>query len=157
ELEGRIIHYLAAAQAHINARKYEEAIDDCRCAISLNPSGMSINPNASIAWRSLGNALLDAGRLKDAKHALQRSLALGATTATCIYLACVCIRERSFFDAERYCRHALTLSPNFDEAYFNLGSSLWGQDRTDEAIQAYKTACRLSPDYQVAHREAGAL
>src|SRR5260370_34059888 len=79
EVEGRIIYYLSAAQAHIESHMYDEAIDDCCCAISLNPKGMSLKPNASIAWRSLGNALLDGGRLAEAEIALQKSMALGAT------------------------------------------------------------------------------
>jgi tetratricopeptide (TPR) repeat protein len=147
---GRIIHYLSAAGAHLEARNYEEAIDDCRCAIASDP-------NSPIAWRWLGHAFMDGGRLAEAEGALKKSLALGATSTACEYLASLCIKDRNFGDAERYCRQALSLDPDFDEAYFNLGSSLWGQGRTDEALQAYQAACSLSPDYELAHREAGAL
>jgi tetratricopeptide (TPR) repeat protein len=65
--------------------------------------------------------------------------------------------ERKLGDAERYCRQALALDPNYDEAYFNLGSSLLGQARADEALDAYLAACRIDPDYVEAHREAGAI
>src|SRR4051812_38767491 len=79
DIEGRIIYHMLAAGAHVDARKYDEAIDDCRCAISLNPNDMSLNPNAAIVWRSLGRTLLDAGQLTEAKCAFEKSLALGAT------------------------------------------------------------------------------
>jgi tetratricopeptide (TPR) repeat protein len=150
DVEWRVIHYLLAAGAHIDARNYEEAIDDCRCAIALAP-------NSHIAWRGLGRSFLDGGRLAEAESALKKSLALGATPTACEYLASICIKGRNFGDAERYCRQAITLDPDFDEAHFNLGSSLWGQGRTDEALEAYQAACNLSPDYELAHREAGSL
>jgi tetratricopeptide (TPR) repeat protein len=157
EVEWRIIHYLAAAAAHLDARIYDEAIDDCRCAISLNPSDMSLRPDASIAWRSLGNAFLDAGQLPEAEIALQKSLALGATRSACIYLAVVYLKTRNFSDAEQYCRRAITLDPEFEEAYYNLGNSLSEQGRTDEALQAFQTAYTLDPHYAGPHREAGML
>jgi tetratricopeptide (TPR) repeat protein len=100
---------------------------------------------------------LDGGRLAEAESALRKSLALNPTPTACSFLACLCLRDRSLGDAERYCRQALALDPDFDEAYFNLGSSLLGQGRTDEALTAYQTACRIDPDYGLAHREAGAL
>jgi tetratricopeptide (TPR) repeat protein len=157
EVEWRIVHYLAAAGAHQDACMYDEAIDDCRCAISLNPDDMALRPDASIAWRSLGDVFLDSGQLAEAESALQKSLALGATVTACIYLAVVYLRGRNFSDAERYCRQAITLDPEFEEAYYNLGNSLSEQGRTDEALQAFQTAYTLDPHYAGPHREAGML
>jgi tetratricopeptide (TPR) repeat protein len=147
---GRIIHHLLAAGAHLDAGNYVEAIDDCRCATALDPI-------CEVAWRGLGRTLLDAGRLAEAESALRKSLALKPTPTACIFLAYLCLKDRNLGDAERYCRQALSLNPDFDEAYFNLGSSLLGQGRADEALDAYQTACRIDPDYALAHREAGAI
>jgi tetratricopeptide (TPR) repeat protein len=84
-------------------------------------------------------------------------LALEATPIACIFLAAAYLRDENFTEAERYCREAIALDPKREEAYYDLGSSLSGQGRTEEALQAFQTAYTLDPYYAGPHREAGAL
>jgi tetratricopeptide (TPR) repeat protein len=146
----RAVFYLFAASEHADANAIPEAIADCHSAVA-------IDPESAIAWRSLGDALFDAGQNAEAEKALLRSIELSPSRSAFIYLGCVCIVEERFVEGEAYCRRALELDPDFDEAYYNLGSALREQGRLDESIDAFQNAARLSPDYAEAHRELGDL
>jgi tetratricopeptide (TPR) repeat protein len=150
ETKARALHILLAATAFIDARNYDEAIDDCRCAIS-------IDPEFNDSWRTLGCALMCVLRFEEAERALLKSIELGITITACIYLAVVYFRQRRYADSEQWCRKSLQISDDFDEAYYNLGRALHFQDRYDEALDAFQQALAISPDYALAHREIGAV
>jgi tetratricopeptide (TPR) repeat protein len=42
---------------------------------------------------------------------------------------------------------AIRLTPDFDEAHYNLGVALENLGRTPEAIQHYQQALRIKPDF----------
>ena len=115
-IRARLIHSLLAASAHLEASKFAEAIDDCRCAISLDPSHAK-------AWRCLGLVLLEAGRLDDAEQALLRSIELSSSASACMYLGSVYFRQEKWSNAEQHYRESVRLDPDFDEAHYNLGLS----------------------------------
>lgn len=77
--EKRAAFFLMAASANQDANDFDEAIADCRSAIA-------IDPDSSKAWRSLGSALMDAGREEEAEAALIRSIALFESTTAHVYL-----------------------------------------------------------------------
>ena len=52
-------------------------------------------------------------------------------------------------------RRALELSPDFAEAYNELGSRLVGEGRLDEAAAEFQKALRVSPGFALAHNNLG--
>jgi tetratricopeptide (TPR) repeat protein len=57
-------------------------------------------------------------------------------------------------EAETECRHAIRLAPSA-KAYYALGTVSQLQGRLDEAIEAYRQALALKPDYAEAHSNLG--
>lgn len=57
----------------------------------------------------------------------------------------------NFEDAERCCRKALMLQPNYAPAHLAMGASLQQQGRLEQAISCYQQAIQLQPDYVDAH------
>ena len=144
------VFYLLASEAHDDAGETEEAMADCKSAIASDP-------NSAQAWRALGRQLMEAGQESEAKQALCASLDLFPSASTHIYLSQICIKTGNLIDAEDHCRKALSLSPEFDEAYYNLGLVLKFQGRTNEALDAFHSSVRISPDYAIAFREIGGI
>jgi hypothetical protein len=50
---------------------------------------------------------------------------------------------------------AISLKPDFVEAYNNMGNALKDQEKLDEAIEAYNKAISLKPDYAEAYSNIG--
>jgi len=59
--------------------------------------------------------------------------------------------------AERECRKAIRLEPDFAEAHFNLGCVLHQKGDLNGAIQELREAVRLQPDYAIAHFNLGCV
>ena len=47
---------------------------------------------------------------------------------------------------------ALSLKPDYSDAYYNMGNALHNQGKLDEAIEAYNKALFLKPNYAEAHQ-----
>ncbi len=52
-------------------------------------------------------------------------------------------------------RRAIELNPEFAEAHDNLGTTLAGCGRVDEAIAHYQRALEIDPGYAYAHYNLG--
>ncbi len=77
----------------------------------------------------------------DAAHWLTRSLAADADNEDAWYsLGRVHMEQGNFVEAERDFRRALALNSGDAKAHNNLGLSLEAQNRTDEALAAYREA-----------------
>lgn len=144
------LFWLLAAESHNDAGKVEDALADCRSAIARAP-------NSPKAWRTLGRILMEVGQKSEAKKALNKSLDLSSTTSAHLYLGQIYILDKNLNDAETHCREALSLSPSFDEAFYNLGLVLKLQGRTNEAVDAFQNAIHISPNYAIAFREIGGI
>lgn len=73
-------------------------------------------------------------------------------------------RLRDFGEAERCCRQAVSIQPDYAPAHQALGGALQQQGRLDDALSSYREAIRLVPGFVEAHyflanalREAGLL
>jgi len=64
---------------------------------------------------------------------------------------------RDFNAAEKCCRKALQLNPDFSEAHLNLGNVLKAQSRYRKAIASYREAIRCRSDYLSAYHCLGNL
>ena len=50
---------------------------------------------------------------------------------------------------------ALSIKPDYADAYYNLGIALQDQSKLEEAIEAYKKALSIKPDYADAYYNMG--
>ena len=58
-------------------------------------------------------------------------------------------------EAISHYKMAIKLSPDFAEAYYNLGIVLFNAKMTEEAIDRFKEAIRIQPDFALAHNNLG--
>ena len=65
------------------------------------------------------------------------------------------LSQRRLEEAARYFHQAITLKPDFAEAYNNLGRTLNDLGKLDEAIANFHQAIRLNPDFAEAHTNLG--
>ena len=113
-------------------------------------------PDDAQVQRSLGDALLQLGRLRDAAASYGRALALDPRSAAVHNnLGNVMLRLGLPQDAAESYRRALTLEPNFALAHNNLGNALRAAGRRDEAIESYGRALAVDPGYPEAYNNLG--
>ena len=60
-------------------------------------------------------------------------------------------------EAEKECREALKINPDFAEAHYNLGVLLGNKGRKEDAEAEYRESLRIKPDFAFAHNNLGAL
>ena len=58
-------------------------------------------------------------------------------------------------EAIQFYYKAISLKPNFAEAYFNMGYALKNQGKLDQAIKAYNKCISIKPDYAQAYNNKG--
>ncbi|MDD2319079.1 MAG: tetratricopeptide repeat protein [Geobacteraceae bacterium] len=95
---------------------------------------------------SEGLALLQAGRLADAEFPLLRALLCNSRSPEVLNALGVLCREKGQdHEALRFFRQALVYDREFVDGYINLGNALLGEDRLEEAADAYRRAVQLNP------------
>ena len=63
--------------------------------------------------------------------------------------------QGKFNEATQAYNKALSIKPDYAEAYNNMGNALEEKGKLDEAIQAYNKALSIKPDYAEAHNNMG--
>jgi tetratricopeptide (TPR) repeat protein len=97
-------------------------------------------------WELIGRLYLRLRRMTEAARALDRAIALEPASASARHargLAHLLFGDAAA--AEREFRDALARGAQSFEAYYHLAVSLERQQRTDEAIDAFKTAVAAAP------------
>jgi Flp pilus assembly protein TadD len=113
-------------------------------------------PEHPFAWKVLGAALKQMGKLNESLVALQKSAELDPLDAEVHYNLGIILKDLGKLDeAETSFRQAITLKPNYAEAYNNLSNTLKAQGRLEEAEVSYKKAITLKPDLAEAHNNLG--
>ena len=115
-------------------------------------------PEHPFAWKVLGAALKQMGKINESLIASQKSAQLKPQDAEAHNNLGVVLNELGRLDeAEISCKKAITLKPDYAEAHYNLGVALNGLGRLDEAEISYKKAMTLKPDYIEAHNNLGVV
>ena len=113
-------------------------------------------PKHQFAWKVLGAALKQIGKINESLVALQKSAELGPLDAEAHYNLGVMLQKLGKLDeAEASYRQAITLKPDFAEAHNNLGVMLQKLGRLDEAEASYRKVITLKPDFAEAHNNLG--
>ena len=115
-------------------------------------------PEHPFAWKVLGAALKQMGKINESLVASQKSAQLKPQDAEAHNNLGVVLNELGRLDeAEISCKKAITLKPDYAEAHYNLGVALNGLGRLDEAEISCKKAITLKPDYAEAHNNLGVI
>ena len=127
------------ANALANAGDFEQAIDQCREALR-------INPNCAEALGNLGMALYKTGRFEEAVLPLEQVVALQPNSAKSQYsLGTALVRVGRLSDAMTHLEATIRLDPNFPQAQSLYGVALEKADRLPEAIDHFEIAIQISP------------
>jgi Tfp pilus assembly protein PilF len=106
----------------------------------------------------LGSALLQEGRLEEARKEFAEALRLNPNhTSAHNNLGLLLLRQGALEDAWKEFSEVLRLNPNHADAHNNLGLILLRQGRTEEARQEFSEAVRLNPDFGEAHNNLGVV
>ncbi len=129
---------------------------DYRSRLSIWRDTVAKSPGNVRAHDSLGDALLDAGRLKEAIQEYTLALGLDPDDPREHYNLghALAVAGRPEEAIARY-QEALKLKPDYAEAHNNYGVMLAGLGKMEEAVGQYETALKLQPDNAEAHYNLG--
>jgi tetratricopeptide (TPR) repeat protein len=126
--------------------------EDYRSDLSIWRSAVENWPANPRAHNNLGNALANAGRLREAIAQDEEALRLEPDFPEAHNnLGLALASGGRFTEAIAQYKEALRLKPDFSQAYNNLGIALEGEGRLPEAIAQYEQTVRLRPDSADAH------
>lgn len=122
---------------------------DSEAGVALIRRAIEAMPEQPGPWNNLGNVLLESQRIDEAARAYERAVTLAGEAPSAaepynnlgtIYRKCL-----NWAQAERACRDAIALRPDFGDAWYNLSLALMGQDRVAEGLIANSKAIALWP------------
>ena len=150
------VNFLEPSQQQLNSLlKYYQTgqYDDAK---KLSLSITQEFPKHQFAWKVLGAALKQMGKINESLVAIQKSVELDPQDAKAHYNLGVMFKELGRLDeAEVSYRKAIALKPDYGEAHSNLGVTLQELGRLKEAETSYRQAITLKPDYVEAHYNLG--
>ena len=115
-------------------------------------------PEHPFAWKVLGVALKQMGKINEALVATQKPVQLEPQDAEAHYNLGIMLKELGRLDeAEASYTQAITLKPDYAEAHNNLGNTLKELGRLDEAETCYRKAITSKPNYTEAHNNLAGL
>jgi len=115
-------------------------------------------PKHQFAWKVLGAALKQMGKINESLVATQKSVQVKPQDADAHNNLGVMLKELGRLDeAETSYRKAIALKPNYAKIHNNLGVILKELGRLDEAETSYRKAIALKPDYAEAHSNLGVI
>lgn len=105
------------------------------------------DPSSAVHWTELGNLFFDAGRVREAIDAYERSLAISPDDADVLTDLGIMYRENDAPEKAVDCfRKALAADPRHQNALFNAGVVLYTDlGRKDEAVAAWRKLLALNP------------
>ena len=114
-------------------------------------------PKHQFAWKVLGAALAEAGRIQESLPALQKATQLAPKDAYAHYNLGITLQGLGRLEeAETSYAQAVTLKPDYADAHSNLGVTLHELNRLEEAEASLRQAIALNPENAEAHSNLGA-
>jgi predicted O-linked N-acetylglucosamine transferase (SPINDLY family) len=174
-----------AAQAALDARRWEEAAAHLRAAVQLAPrapalwnelgttlarlgqidhaevafrQALSVKPDYRDAQHNLALALFHLNRLDEAESIYRVLLASDPRDATAQFGTGTIYERRAQLDqARRAYEAAIEIEPRLADAHINLGNVLWEMGRHSDAHAAMNSAVALAPRSIIALRNLAVL
>jgi len=106
---------------------------------------LALEPDDNLAHCNMGVALLEKGRVEEARGHFVRSLAIKKTERAHSWLGLILAGQGRPEAAIAEYRAGLALDPGSIETHTNLGIALATQGRLDEALPHFERACELDP------------
>jgi len=123
---------------------------------TLYTHSLSVMRNNSMIQNNLGAALLDQGRIQEAKVHLRQALLIDPQHPNAHYNMGLCLmkegRER---EAIRHFREAVQFRPNYVEARYNLANLLYKRGDLQRALDQLREALKIRPDFVGAYFHLG--
>ena len=108
-------------------------------ALELDPSHLQSN-------LSLGLLYCNWGKFKEALALVEKVISVNSEVAAAHFVRGECLRGGDDQEAIRAYKRAVTVNPEFAEAWFNLGVLLFHINSFNGAVAALREAARLLPD-----------
>jgi tetratricopeptide (TPR) repeat protein len=141
--------YLRQAEDPIEAEAAAtRAVAEYQQEVKLSPD------NDSVAY-NLGLACIKAGQDDQALTALERAATLNPTKGEAyLKMATIYEKRKDHVRAqEMYQKFSAADPANAAVSLYNIGVIAWNENRAKDAVQYYRKAVELDPQYAVAHRE----
>jgi tetratricopeptide (TPR) repeat protein len=131
-------------------KEYADAIDQYKKAIELKPS-------LALAHLNMGFCYFQMGDFKLAQERFQQAVWLDEKDATNqFWLGVTLMRLKQYKQALPVMQQAVKLDPSSPYNHYNLAAAyLYGPPDYQKAVQEYKEALRLKPDYNEVHNQLG--
>ena len=151
-----MINFLEPPQEQLNSLlKYYQTgryVDAEKLSVSITKEF----PKHLFAWKVLGAALKQMGKINESLIASQKSVQLGPLDTEAHYNLANTLKELGRLDeAEVSYKKAIELKTDYAEAHYNLANTLKELGRLNEAEVSYKQAIILKPDYAEVHNNLG--
>ena len=116
-------------------------------------------PKHPFAWKVLGAALKQIGKINESIVATQKSVQLDPQDAGAHNNLGFLLQQAQgrLKEAEKSYRKAIELKPDNAKAHYNFGIMLQELGRLDEAEASYTQAITIKPDYAKAHNNLGVM
>ncbi|AFL72918.1 tetratricopeptide repeat protein [Thiocystis violascens] len=130
--------------------------DDYQGALTMLQKALSIDPHHAECLNTLGNALNNLGRAREAIDCFNRALEIDPDYAAAHNSKGVALKDLNRMEEAIACyRRALALAPDLAEAHNNLGAAFKGVGRLDEALECHRQALAINPRYAEAYSNLG--
>lgn len=166
------LHYYMAS-VYIGEGRYEEALEECRKALQINPGydayhnlwaahhnlkqyeqaekaarkRMEKFPDQAQVHQALGLTLFQTDRRAEAEKELLCAIRLQPQLPRPHFLlGKLYYTEKEYAQAESEFRKAIELAPYFSAAYLGLGSAYEAMDKYQQAAETYRKAPGVGPD-----------
>jgi len=150
------VNFLEPSQQQLNSLLEHYQAGQYEDAEKLSLSITQEFPKHPFAWKVLGAALKQMGKINESLVASQKSVELRPLDAEARSNLGNTLKELGRAkEAEASYRKAITLKPDLAEAHHNLGNTLKELGRLKEAEASYRKAITLKPDLAEAHSNLG--
>ena len=131
--------------------KYEEAIEEFKKAIELNPRMTTAMNNLAICYSKLG-------RFQEAEKVYLKVIELHPQDAYAMNNLAVMYMESGRFDAaKRFAKRAIETEPNYANAYLTMGAIYANGGEFEEAERYFKKVLEIEPDNRSARANLAKL